>query len=77
MIYGVPPWPDIRRGTRLTRDNGAPVALRERFWSADFLAGNRYIPPLLAYADALASVDPREADAARELASLNHWTFAR
>ena len=77
VIYGVPPWPDIRREARLTRDNGLPVTLRERFWSAAFLTGNRYIPPLLAYADALASADPREADAARELASLNHWIFAR
>jgi hypothetical protein len=77
VIYGVPPWPDIRRQARLTRDTGAPVTLRERFWSADFLTGNRYIPPLLAYADALASTDPREAEAARELASLNNWTFAR
>lgn len=77
VLYGQPPWREIRRDARLTRDGQAPVILRERFWSADFLAENRFVAPLLAYADALAGGDPREAAAAQELAGRMQWGFAR
>ena len=77
VLYGTPPWPDVRRQARLTRhDDGTPVILRERFWSPEFLPGNRFVEPILAYADALFDGDPREVDAARELAAIHHWEFA-
>lgn len=77
VLYGDPPWREIRRDARLTRDGQAPVILRERFWSAGFLVNDRFVPPLLAYADALAGGDPREASAAQELADRQQWAFAR
>lgn len=76
VVFGQPPWQEIRREARLSRNGDAPVTLRERFWSAEFLADERFVPPLLAYADALAGGDPRETDAARELAVRNRWAFA-
>lgn len=67
VLYGPPPWREIRRDARLSREGGAPVVLRERFWSAELRPDERFVAPLLAYADALASGDPRETDAARQL----------
>lgn len=77
ILYGDPPWREIRRDARLTREGRATVILRERFWSAGFLVDDRFVPPLLAYADALAGGDPREASAAQELADRQQWSFAR
>ncbi len=78
VLYGTPPWSDVRRRARLTREgDGARVILRERFWSPEFLSGNRFVEPILAYADALVDGDPREVEAARELAAQHHWEFAR
>ncbi|GAB3822634.1 hypothetical protein GCM10028820_33700 [Tessaracoccus terricola] len=77
VVYGRPPWQAIRREARLSRDGNAPVILREQFWSDALLRGARYVPPLLAYADALADTDPRETEAAQELAVRNQWRFAR
>ncbi|SHI99248.1 hypothetical protein SAMN02745244_01491 [Tessaracoccus bendigoensis DSM 12906] len=77
VLYSDPPWREIRRDARLTRDGQAQVILRERFWSAGLLHDDRFVPPLLAYADALAGGDPREASAAQKLANLQQWAFAR
>jgi len=77
ILYGDPPWREIRREARLTQDGEATVILRERFWSADLLPADKFVAPLLAYADALAGGDPREAAAAQELADRKHWAFAR
>lgn len=77
ILYGDPPWREIRRDARLTREGGATVILRERFWSADLMAEDKFVAPLLAYADALAGGDPREASAAQDLADRKQWTFVR
>lgn len=74
VVYGQPPWYTIRQGARLSRDGEAPVILRERFWSPDLL-DDRLVPPLLAYADALSSGDPREAEVAQDLARRHQWAF--
>lgn len=76
VVYGQPPWYAIRQGARLSRDGEAPVILRERFWSPDLL-DDRVVPPLLAYADALTSGDPREAEVAQDLARRQEWAFRR
>ena len=60
VLYGPPPWQEIRRESRLSRDGEVSVVLRERFWSGDLLGEARLVPPLLAYADALADAEPRE-----------------
>lgn len=67
LLYGDPPWAAIRTGGRLTRDDGSPVTLRQRFWSPELVSGS-FVPPILAYADGMSSLDPQEVDAARELA---------
>jgi hypothetical protein len=77
VVYGQPPWRSIRRDARLTRDGGDPVTLREQFWSTELLGEQRLVPPLLAYADALNSGDPRETEVAQELAVENGWPFRR
>ncbi|HMQ66529.1 MAG TPA: type IV toxin-antitoxin system AbiEi family antitoxin [Arachnia sp.] len=76
VVYGLPPWQEIRREARLSRDGEASVVLRERFWSGDLLGEARFVPPLLAYADALTDADPREVDAARGLAKRFGWGWA-
>lgn len=77
VLYGLPPWQEIRREARLSRDGEASVVLRERFWSGDLLSEARLVPPLLAYADALADAEPREMTAAGELAARLGWGWAR
>lgn len=76
VVYGKPPWYAIRQAARLSRDGEAPVILRERFWTPDLL-DDRVVPPLLAYADALGSGDPREAEVAQDLARRHQWAFRR
>ncbi|HEX8973535.1 type IV toxin-antitoxin system AbiEi family antitoxin [Oryzihumus sp.] len=67
VLYGTPPWKIARQLGRLTREGPPNVILRERFWSAELLGDQTVVPPLLAYADALTSDDPREVEVAREL----------
>lgn len=66
LLYGRPPWPAAKRRGRLHRDElSANVILREQFWSPDLLPGQRFVPPLLAYADGITSDDPRDRETAR------------
>ncbi|WP_262851390.1 type IV toxin-antitoxin system AbiEi family antitoxin [Mumia quercus] len=65
VVYGEPPWREARRVGRLSRDGAPNVILRERFWSPELRPDDRFVPSLLAYADGLASDDPREVEVAR------------
>jgi len=67
LVYGPPPWGNIRKAGRLTREGLANVTLREQFWDSRLNSSASVAPPLLVYADAMASDDPREMDAAAEL----------
>lgn len=67
VVYGTPPWAQVRRGARLSQQGEAEVILRQRFWSPELDTDLPYVPPLLAYADAMAGGDPRETEVAREL----------
>lgn len=68
VIYGVPPWRGLRRSGKLRRDGEPNVTLREQFWSPE-LNEKRYVAPLLAWADALVSNDPRDVESALGIAS--------
>jgi hypothetical protein len=67
VVFGVPPWRTIRQRARLTNDGNPNITLRQQFWSTTLTPRSRYVPSLLAYAEALASDDPREVDAGRAL----------
>jgi hypothetical protein len=67
VIYGPPPWKDIRRAARLDRDGEPRVTLREQFWDPRLARIPQLAPPLLVYADAVASDDPRQLEAAAAL----------
>ena len=67
-IYGDPPWTELRRQARLNRPvtGEAPnVELREKFWSLG-VDGGATVPGLLVYADAIATGDSRQRQAATE-----------
>lgn len=76
VVYGKPPWGELKRFARLSREGEAQVILRERFWGSEAYEG-WVAPPLLAYADALASGDPRSVEVARALAIENRWEVAQ
>ncbi|WP_336921527.1 type IV toxin-antitoxin system AbiEi family antitoxin [Aquipuribacter sp. SD81] len=71
VVFGHPPWHELRRHAQLVprRDQGTAhvfeVELREQFWKPTEVS--RYVPELLAVADGLGSLEPREVDAARAL----------
>lgn len=65
VVYGDPPWREARKIGRLSREGTPNVVLRERFWSPELRPDDRFVPSLLAYADGLASDDPREVEVAR------------
>lgn len=66
VLYGDPPWAAARKAGRLTRDAPGNVLLREQFWPDRLTTTTSTAPSLVAYADALASNDPRQITAARE-----------
>lgn len=67
LVYGQPPWGSIRKAGRLNREGQPNVTLREQFWDSRLNSSASVVPPLLVYADAMASDDPRQLDAAAEL----------
>lgn len=67
IVYGAAPWAEARKVGRLTSDGHHNVILRERFWSPRLLPDAQFVPPLLAYAEALADGDSREVEVARNL----------
>lgn len=67
VVYGTPPWSEIRRAARLNRSDPPTVELRERFWSADLTDEPHLAPSLLVYADAAASPDARVSAAAAQM----------
>lgn len=71
LIYGQPPWVELRKVGRLGREGVPNVTLRERFWSPELDPSPALVPPLLVYADAMASDDPRQIEAAEELWETN------
>ncbi len=67
-IYGEPPWPELRQRARLTRALGTEepnVELREKFWDLG-VDGEETAPALLVIADAMATGDSRQREAAME-----------
>ncbi len=78
ILYGEDPWTAARQAGRLSREgSGANVTLRERFWSPLLRPSDRFVAPMLAYADALADGDPRDVEVARALAQEQSWEFAQ
>ncbi|MDT9593002.1 type IV toxin-antitoxin system AbiEi family antitoxin [Nocardioides zeae] len=67
LVYGTPPWAEIRRHARLRREEPWNVELRERFWSTELCDDPYLAPALLVYADAISGDDPRVATAAEEM----------
>ncbi len=67
IVYGAAPWAAARKLGRLTSDGTRNVILRERFWSPRLLPDAQFVPPLLAYAEALADGDSRAVEVARDL----------
>lgn len=67
LVYGAPPWRGVRKAGRLGRDGTLNVTLREQFWDPQLNPAPHLAPPLLVYADAIASDDPRQMEAAAEL----------
>lgn len=71
LIYGQPPWGGIRKAGRLGRDGEPNVTLRQPFWDPKLNPSPTLVPPLLVYADAKASDDPRQIEAAEDLWETN------
>lgn len=69
LLYGEPPWKGLVRELRMPPSADGNVILRQRFWNADELRMHRAAPPLLVYADAIASGDARQIEMAKEMAS--------
>ena len=73
VVYGTPPWKTARQGAARHPSAAPPngqrnVILRERFWRSDRpWHREAFVPPLLAYADALASGEPRQMEVAMQL----------
>ncbi|MBD2760702.1 hypothetical protein IEE94_14445 [Yimella sp. cx-573] len=67
IFYSAPPWPELVRTARKEQGEFA-VVLRERFWDPSINDEEGVVPPLLVYADALASGDSRQIDIAEEMA---------
>lgn len=72
MLYGAPPWQSLVRELRMPSSPQGRVVLRERFWDPQRLGGGEIVPPLLVRADAIASRDARQVEAALELTERCH-----
>lgn len=68
-VYGTSPWHELIRRGRLTPGKEPNVSLRQRFWNPKYVESDGMSPPLLVYADALASGDSRQFEIAEQM-----WT---
>jgi len=63
LVYGRPPWGQVRKLGRLGTNGEAVVTLREQFWP-DRVDDRATVPHLLVYADLLTQNEPRLRDMA-------------
>ena len=69
IVYGGPPYPELRKMLRARNDPAGETTFRARFWTVAALGHTRTAPPLVIYADAVASRDDRQIEIAEEM-----WT---
>ncbi len=65
-IYADRPFNDLILDLKLRRDNDGDVEIRERFWNFETIEDNqKIVPPLLVYADLIATGDARNIEVAK------------
>lgn len=70
LVYGRPPWGQVRKLGHLSAEGSAQVVLRERFWPATD-SDDATTPSLLVYADLVNSDEPRQLEAATQMRKLD------